>query len=300
MLSVGLQWSAGPMSVGHKVLPDQLEIDPETGRVKPIQAGYHEVALWSMNLALNARLGLLKWLDVRLRMPLRYVGVTARFLDSQGAPLPHYQSIHHRDETLVGVADPDLQFGFRPLSITGTQRWLLEFGGGISAPIGRIEPDPYKAGREGRPHQHIMFGSGTIDPMSFITVGYLHRQIQVYIHTTLRGAIVPNQYGFQAGLRFRTSLSVESSLGLKQWAFQIQGAFMHSEPSLWDGQVDPDSIGGRTDMLLGGSVFWRPTKQWQCALQLSVPINLKLLGGTLHQPLIIGLSLHYQFRIFPP
>lgn len=284
--------------MAHKVLPDQLEIDPATGRVKPIQAARHEVSLWTMDLNLTTRLGILRWLDVRLRFPLRFVRVSAQFQDKVGQGLQDFVSIHHRDEILVGVGDPDLQFGFRPFRFSHKQRWLLEFGGGVSFPLGRIEPDPYIAGREGRWHQHIMFGSGTFDPMGFITAGYLAPMFQIYANFSIRGSVYANRYKFQSGLQLKSGLSAESGFGLRHWSFQLQAAILLQQAGLWDGKVDPDAASGRTDLLLGVGVFWRPNTSWQVFVRASVPINLHLVGGELIHPIILGLGLNYQFRLF--
>ena len=293
-----MQWGGGPLYVAHEVLPDQVEIDPTTGRVKPIQAARHEVSLWTMDLNLTTRMGLLDWLNVRIRFPLRFVNVKAQFRDQVGQELIDFVSIHHRDEILVGVGDPDLQFGFRPLRLTQKQRWLLEFGGGLSFPLGRIEPDPYQAGREGRWHQHIMFGTGTFDPIGFVTVGYVAPMFQLYTNFFLRGSLYENKHGFQSGLQMRAALSAESGFGLKHWSFQVQVAIILQQAGLWSGQADPDAASGRTDLLVGGGIFWRPTANWQVFVQVNVPINLHLVGGELTHPIILGLGLNYQFRLF--
>lgn len=251
-----------------------------------------------MNLDLNSRLGLARWADIRINLPLRFVNATARFEDAQGRELKNYDSIHHRDETLAGVGDPSLQFGFRPLRLTGKQPWLLEFGGGLRFPLGRVEPNPYKAGREGRTHQHVMFGAGTLVPMGFLTFGYVASRFQLYANTRIRGPVTENQYGFQEGLNLLASLTAESGLGLKSWSFQFQVALLYQGVGLWDGAPDYDDNSGRTDLLLSAGVFWRPNRQWQVFLRASVPINLHLIGGELSNPIVMGLGLNYQFRLF--
>jgi len=291
-------WGGGPLFVAHKVLLDQREIDPKTGKPRPVQAARHEIFLWTMDLTLTSRLGLLRWLDVRLRLPLRFVHVTAQFRDEQGELLKGYKSIHHRDETLVGIGDPDIQFVFRPLRLTGKQPWLWEFGGGISFPIGRIEPDPYAAGREGREHQHIMFGSGTFDPLGFMTLGYVVKRFQLYAQFSIRGSLYENTYGVQRGPELRASFSAESSFGLKHWSFQAQVAVMRQWAGLWDGKVDPDAASGRTDLLVGVGVFLRLNAHWQIYLRADVPINLYVEGGELTHPVILGLGCQFQFRLF--
>lgn len=286
------------MFVAHKVILDQREIDPKTGKPRPVQAARHEVFLWTMDLNVTTRLGILRWLDVRARLPLRFVHVEAKFRGDSGEILEGYQSIHHRNETLVGIGDPELQFGFRPVSFSRKQPILFEFGVGLSFPLGRTEPDPYAAGREGREHQHIMFGSGTFDPMGFLTLGYIGPLFQIYANFFARGALYKNHYGFQRGPQIKGSTSFESGFGLKTWSFQLQVALMRQWAGLWNGIVDPDSASGRTDLLVGMAVFWRPNASWQVYLRADAPINLYVEGGELTHPVIFGLGFNYQFRIF--
>ncbi len=298
----GFQWNAGPLYVAHRVLPSQLEIDPETGRARPIQAMRHQLWLWTMDLNLFTQLGILPWLNVRFQLPVRYVQVTARYQDQQGNPLPNYTSIHHRDEILVGLGDPDLQVGFRPLSPTIGRPWLLEFGGGISLPVGRTEPDPYVAGEEGREHQHVMFGTGTFDPVGYLILGYIRPKFQLYSNATIRAALYPNSFAFQEGIRFQASLAAESGFGLKTLSFLLQTTVIVKRPGYWSGVEDQEVASGRTDLLFTVGMFWRPTPQWQVSLRASAPVNVHLDGESdedeLTHPIILGLGLTYRFRLY--
>ena len=293
-----MEWTGGPLTVGHEVLPDQMEIDPKTGRVRPIQAARHEVGLWMMDLNILANLGITKRLDIRIRMPIRYVQVSARFLDDAQKELQDFVSIHHRDETLVGPGDPTVQLGVRLLRPTRRKRWLLESSGGLSIPLGRIEPDPYKAGRKGEKHQHIMFGSGTFDLIATATAGYVHPNWQLFLNLIGQGSFYENSFGLRRGLQLRAALTAESRFGLKNWAFQAQAAFSIQQPGLWSGQVDPDAASGRKDLFFTLGTMWRPNQTMQISLRCTIPVNLALEGGELNHPLIVSLGFQKQFRIF--
>lgn len=291
------------MYAAHRVLPDQIEIDPTTGRVKPVQAAQHQLWLWTMDLNLYTQLGITSWMNVRFQFPLRFVQVTAEFTNDIGQRLDGYQSIHHRNEILVGPGDPELRVGFQPFRVSRTQRWLLELGTGLTFPLGRTEPDPYAAGSQGKEHQHIMFGSGTFDPMAYLFVGYLHPTLQVYANLNLRAALYPNVHQFQEGIRFQGGLALETSFGLRTWSFLFQATVLVRRPGFWSGAPDKDPGSGRVDLLLTAGVFWRPTMQWQVAFQISKPINLALDGAEEHgngysHPFILGLGLDYRFRLF--
>lgn len=298
----GFIWSSGLIYAAHRVLPDQVEIDPTTGRVRPVQAAQHQLWLWTMDLNLHTQLGITPWMNVRLQFPLRFVQATAVFTNDTGQVLEGYKSVHHRNEILVGPGDPELRMGFQPIQMSSTQRWLLEFGGGLSFPLGRTEPDPYALGSQGKEHQHIMFGSGTFDPMAYLFVGYLHHRLQVYANFMLRGALYPNVHQFQEGIRFQGGLSLETSFGLRTWSFLLQTSVMVRRPGYWSGSPDKDPGSGRVDLLVTAGVFWRPNMFWQLSFQISKPINLALDGNehgdSYSHPFIIGLGLDYRFRLF--
>jgi hypothetical protein len=297
MWNFTLDWKAGQMFVAHAVTEDQYEPDTN-GTLKKLQAARHEVTLLTMDLNLQTQLGVLSWLDVRLMLPLRFVGVKAQFFDKSGEVLKNYNSIHHRNETLVGIGDPSLQVGFRPVPLSQKQRWLVEFGAGVSLPLGRIEKDPNQAGRDGKEPQHIMFGSGTFDPMFFVTAGYIGKITSLTVNGFFRKAFYENIYGLQEGLRFRVSLTGESTFGLETWSFLLRVAYSHQEPGLWSGKLDPDAASGRTDLILTVGVFWRPNNNWQVHCQISVPNTLNIVGGELSHPFILGIGASYRFRLF--
>jgi hypothetical protein len=284
--------------VRHKVYADQLERDPETGKLRIVQAGYHKLWLWNMQLQLAAKVGLTDWMDVRLRFPLRVVSVVAGFENNQGEMLPGYDSIHHRTETLVGISDPSLHVGFRPLSFSSKQPWMLEFSVGLSFPLGRTEPDPYEAGRLGKEHQHVLFGSGTFDPVGSVTFGYVGRFFQVFADMMVRGGLYENAHRFQRGLQLQGSLAVESAFGLRHWGFQLQTSLIVQRPDLWHGIPDIEAGGDMLTLLVGAVVFWRPTVHLQMSLRLNVPFQLVVTEGEVFQPISIGIGATYQFRLF--
>ncbi len=73
--------------------------------------------------------------------------------------------IHHRDETYRGLADIRLLLGRRFYSVVRKGDALtLRFG--PTVPIGKTENNPYLAAAASKAHQHIQFGSGTIDPLA--------------------------------------------------------------------------------------------------------------------------------------
>ena len=103
------------------------------------------------------------WLAVDLLWSLR--GVVQRFILRDLATLqpiepPFGEELHHRNETLVGLTDPWLSVR------AGQQRgpWSAIFRIGATLPVGNTVPNPFELAREGKVHEHIQFGTGTVDP----------------------------------------------------------------------------------------------------------------------------------------
>ena len=95
-------------------------------------------------------------------LPVRVVATTIVYRDGTGTPVQLVEpNIHHRNETLSGLADPMLLGAF------SADRWhALTVRGGSSIPLGRTEDRSVRARRHGHlPHEHIQMGTGTINPV---------------------------------------------------------------------------------------------------------------------------------------
>jgi len=114
-----------------------------------LRAAYHPSSLWEVETVIP--------FDIK-RIRARYELPGGEAFDNPLADL------HHRDETLYGVADIQQWVGVkvREVLFPGGE---LGFAAGVSIPTGRTEGDPYKAGAAGKKHQHIQFGDGTFDPL---------------------------------------------------------------------------------------------------------------------------------------
>jgi WD40 repeat protein len=143
--------------------------------------------------------------------------------------VPPYGDIHHRTETLRGIGDVQLTVLF-PLG------GHLQIGAGLSIPFGRTQPNPIVLGREGKTHEHIQFGSGTVDPLfsmlwsrpagRFVLSAWADGQIPLY----------ENRHGFKAPVTVR--YSVGPSLPIGTTAVALQWAGQYQSIGRWDGEED--------------------------------------------------------------
>jgi hypothetical protein len=152
---------------------------------------------------------------------------------------------HHRNETLSGIADPQifLHAGHQ------TGGWGLSGKAGISVPVGRTEPNPFALGRLGLSHQHIQFGTGTWDPIGEIAVGHPTSVADFQLTGIARTAIGRNEHGYHAGNRY--ALLLDAGRGLTQsWSGSAGLALLREEAETWDGRIETEGNLGRTDLLL--------------------------------------------------
>ena len=69
--------------------------------------------------------GLSQALELAVRIPLRVVHAEVDFVDAAGERLDGFESIHHRNETLVGLGDLAWNFAIAPCSKAHHSRFVL-------------------------------------------------------------------------------------------------------------------------------------------------------------------------------
>lgn len=215
-----------------------------------VPATKHDQRFWISELRLTAAHGLSDSLAMEVQLPYRVTRTTAAFRSLDGTPLPSgYESIHHRNETLRGFADP--RVGARTgWAVAATS---VSAGLGLTVPVGRIEPNPFERGEQGKKHQHIQFGAGTFVP--WIDLSARQPAGPATLGLGL-GVLLPwqrNEYGYQPGLRANGSLQAS----LPAWRKLEPGVRLdiaHEEPERWDGRVQQDGNVGRTDVLVAASL----------------------------------------------
>ncbi len=297
-LSAALNATATTMQVVHS------EYCPDIGpicqaRDEPPQL--HDQRFYVGELRPILELGLTRVLGVELQLPFRVTntGITFRRLD-RTAFTPDYENIHHRNETLAGLGDP---------SLSGRAAWswgktLLSARAGVTLPIGRTEEDPFARGRAGLPHQHIQYGTGTVNPLLALDVGTTLGRFYVSGYGQAFLALYENGHGYRAGNRYLGGVSVETELVAKL-RLGLGADLLNEQPERWQGEIQQDGNVGRTDLLVGGTVSYAfgPVT---ALLSVKAPVWQQFITtahahdeepGQLRYPVILNLGLQHTFDL---
>ncbi len=211
----------------------------------PIQPEYlHDQHLYPLELRLAAEYGLNEALGIELQLPLRTVVSRIDFSTPEGqAYAPLDPDVHHRNETLVGLADPVLMARLSGLSAG----YFLAARVGLSFPLGSTEPDPFALGDQGLRHQHIQFGTGTFDPTLSLEAARRVNRVTLSWFVQASGAVYENRHGFQAPLRLQSALDASTELFAKLHGGLGLGIFREGAER-WQGRVRQDASLGRTEV----------------------------------------------------
>ena len=212
----------------------------------------HHQSMMLMRVQPSFSIGMGNGWQTMLRVPFDVKVMRIEYTDMSGNPYePPYGNIHHRNETLTGLGDGELEFQ-RFWALKGD--WVIGGGFGSMLPLGRTEKDPYIRASQSLEHQHMQMGGGTFDPiMSFAAVWSGH-QWGMTVHSKGRLALYENpkeyrpspslQLGLGPTYRFTSKLMMTSDLSAQ-----------HDWQAEWAGEPDPMS--GRTAFTMGASVIHR-------------------------------------------
>jgi len=272
---------------------------PDIGPVCAVRdepAQVHDQRFLIAELRVFAELSVRDWLSFELQLPMRLTATTIVFRRLDGSAFtPDFGDLHHRDETLVGLGDPWLQARVHA-------RWgrvSAALSGGATLPVGRLEQNPFALGRAGLTHQHVQFGTGTVNPLVGVEVA------SVWSRVTVRGSGVAqltfheNLYGYQAGSRFLVSAGADVKV---VEALSLGGTVdsITELPERWDGAVEQDGNVGRSDVLVGAQVTWR-LGATTVLLSARVPVFQYFFvdgdGGQLRYPAIVSLGVQRSFEL---
>lgn len=271
--------------------------DLATCTERPIQPLYlHDQWLFPAELRGIGELGLTATLGVEVQVPFRLVQTSIEYTTPAGQPYePLDPGIHHRDELLFGIGDS---------WVLG--RWAGQIGGmlvsvraGASLPLGSTEPNPFALGDSGIRHQHIQFGSGTVDPVFSMDLSKPAGRWLYLAYAQGQLALYENKHGFQGGMK--ASGGVQA--GRRIWR-TMTGALgletLYEGPERWDGEILQDGSLGRTEILLTLSLV-QAFRTGSLGLSARVPVYRHIVAGdeapgTLSSPLMLGL---FGSRTFP-
>lgn len=259
------------------------EIGPQC-RLGPVPPQQHRTTLWLSSLRLFAEYGLQKNLALQAVTSLRFADTRTRFTDLEGNPIES-ASIHHRDETLIGPGDAQLLIhGARFFGGTA-----VGVRGGVSIPIGRTEPDPYLLGEQGIAHEHLQFGTGTMDPIFGLDVARSVGPIGLGAFAFTQVPLISNVHGFQAGPVVNGGISAAYSRGI---TYRLSVLALHEWAERWNGVVpDDDGNQGRTDLFVSPGVTIPFATDWSASVDLRIRAYGQTVGAQLELPAILQLSI---------
>lgn len=244
-----------------------------------------------INWELAVGYALTSWVTAELRVPLRMAMVEATFLDHHEDDLPDFESIHHRDETLIGLGDIAFGARFSVLPPGLVDGLFILVSAGITLPSGGIGPDPFVLGEAGKYHQHVFFGSGTVDPYGAVAISYRMTWLRLLGFLHARGSLYANRYGYRGPGTIYSGLDASTDFGLEIFGVSAGVHVMHELPAKWGAQEAKNS--GRTDLLAATGLSWQVSEAWRVYTGVKVPVWTHTIGGQLSIPVIwdIGVQL---------
>ena len=269
---------------------------PEIGPICQIRnepPQQHHTTLWLTELWLLGEYGLAPNWAVQASLPLRIIGTRTTYTDLSGHPIQlDYSNIHHRNETLVGLGDAQLQ-----LHRAGTLS-NFHWGGrvGVSLPTGKTEPNPYRLGALGLPHEHIQLGTGTFDPLLALDLTWVCGSWSVSAFGTSQLPLYQGPKGYRAGARIIGGAVVADAFS--SFTARVGAIAYHEFPERWDGLVPTeDGNQGRTDVFLGPGITLPFAQDWSLSIDLRGRIYGHAVNAQLSFPVLLGISVGRLFHL---
>lgn len=291
-MTVSMTLAATGFTASHDVPPDEYE--PQL----PVadQAHRHSTRSLFGDATLDLGLGLAKRWAIEASLPFRAVHQATTFTGADGQILPDFQSIHHRDGVTAGLGDVALLGRWRVVTADTTLPLRLDLRAGATLPTGGIEPDPEQLGREGKPHQHLFFGSGTVDPLVGFDGSYDLGALRILGYGQARASLYDNRLGYRQGARAGGGLGVDFTAGATAWRFLVQPEVTHEEVSRWGADLAENS--GRTDVLVALGATWTPAPRWFVQARVKVPVATWTEQGDLTVPWFGLVSVGHALELY--
>ena len=228
---------------------------------------------------------------VALQIPVHGADVSAHFHDSDGELIDSFESIHHRDELITGIGDPEVSGTWQAVAPDVDQPWSFQVTLGATIPLGHTEPDPFVLGKNGQTHQHVFFGTGTVDPVLRAEGRYRADGWRARLWSSNRFSLYANEHGYTGPGVVEAGLGAISPLGLESFTFMLEAGVMHERPAQWGGERAKNS--GRTEIMANTALSWRADERWLVTAMVKRPVYTEVLGGQMDIPLVTMLSLTY-------
>jgi thiol-disulfide isomerase/thioredoxin len=252
----------------------------------------HDQRLAIAEARLAVDVGLTDRIGASLVLPYRIVSTSIRYLDASGAELELvHPGIHHRNETLHGLADPMVLGSFSG-AIAGVR---LTVRGGITIPLGRTEADPFALGDLGLPHEHIQLGTGTVNPVVAVEASRTWGAWSAGASALTQQTFYADREGYQAGDRYAGGVSVRRQLG-RTWSARGGVELSGETAERWHAAIQADEGNrGRFDAMLAAGAAWSATPALAIDLAVKVPVVTRVVGGQLEVPAIVELGASWSF-----
>jgi hypothetical protein len=225
-------------------------------------------------------------LAVAVSLPVRAVTTRVRYVDLAGAPYtPDPPDVHHRDRTLVGLGDPALAIVFG----RAFHRISFAVRAGALLPFGRtLDEDPFVAGREGRPHEHVQFGTGTVRPLVASAFGVDLGKIGFDAWTAGVLSIATNSIGYRSGQRFVAGGRATFAAGPVTLGGGAEVS--HESTETWAGLGPEEGNLGRTDVVALVTARTKVAEKTGLFCALRVPLYVNAVGAQLSYSLFVQLG----------
>lgn len=234
--------------------------------------------------------GFAKDWDVELDIPYDFKIVSAKYELPDGTPFNNPQGdLHHRDERLQGLSDFKLLANYRPGSVL-LKDDRLHIGLGVSLPVGKTEEAPWALGDLGLKHQHIQFGTGTVDPMIRIDHYRLADPVGFLVSANLQIPLYENRHGYKGSTQ--GDFTIGPRVQVADWlVFGVSYVASYQTRAFWDGDPDENSgyflqgVGANAAIRLAPGVTLIPT-----VLRV-FSIDTRGSSDTLEMDWLVGLSI---------
>lgn len=211
--------------------------------------------------------GLSRRLGVEAQLPLRLTKTSVLYERLDGTVFtPDYVPIHHRDETLAGLGDPWLLARFADQS--GGVDVSVRMG--VTLPLGTTRPNPFALADQGKVHEHLQFGTGTVDGVLMASAKKAMGRVQVQGYGQMLVVPFANGFGYRAGNRYALGLGVTFPL-VGPVVASLGGDVVNEQAERWNGVVLQEGNLGRTDVLASGGLAV-PLGGYRLSLSVKVPV----------------------------
>lgn len=254
----------------------------------------HNVTVDWFRIELRAAYAFNRNWEIETRIPFDVKRQRADYHREDGSSFDNpLGDIHHRDETLTGLGDVQ-QWLFGTAYGVFHESVSLTAGIGLTLPLGRTEPDPYRLGDEGKRHQHIQFGTGTVDPLAAVSLRIDHAWWGVTASVGGTYPLYENRHGYRGASSGETALNFRGRV--TPWFGFYTGLFgIVQGRAFWNSTPDPNTGYTSTGARLGLS-FAITDQLWLSPAGAYVFNTVTPYGSeTFRSQFILSLNLSFSF-----